>query len=394
MQSGQTISFSGHDADMVFILFPMRKNQSHDIIASAEAALMTSTSKGHPRTGIIFLNPEYIPKKSQNFNSPINDYFLVLYHEGMHLLGMTRSLFEWWVDPITGRPYGNKFPIKNFTIGNRTWHIISTPSLFAWSCQRFGSELIFSLSPGLILDDDYHPSTDLYLGDVMTSRVYCLSQITELSLIVLNDTGWYTIDFSRVPLLHFRYGPSFGQPAQRKWLHTVPQIYCGGRKSEDSCTWDFRAYGPSRPRRDHPSLLGHAHPWYRNKCFERPTSCGELQVCSRNFSNNRFCLKYDNLTGGSTRSQCGCFDLELRTIHGREFVTVIFEGHRHHCKKVNERLNITVRRTVEGFEVCESYRLICPSKAMIATMKAQGMILIEGDEGDEGDEGGEARDTL
>jgi len=251
--------------DHYFIIYP-RPWGSSSTLASCGSFLKERSDGAsiRPTHGFVFINVRKIPVHSCDFSDKGNrEYFEVLYHEIMHGLGFSNSSFSYWKNPTTKKRYGydNSLPLTtkphpNFT--SKTISVLHTPIIHRFISERFGIENFFEGMPaGIELENNggsgtagSHLEGRVYFSDVMTGTTYGYSRLSAISLKALEDSGWYSINYSYCePLEYGDYRSIIGQTQPFKDFAvgsppiTFPSHYIfdpTNPKSSD-CSYDHRA---------------------------------------------------------------------------------------------------------------------------------------------------------
>ncbi|KAL4508050.1 hypothetical protein ABPG72_021423 [Tetrahymena utriculariae] len=125
--------------------------------------------------------------------------FKSLIHQFIHVLGFSHTLFPYWIDYTTKQPYGNnisKLLSTTYSFGNINSHIIQSFNLKYYVNNYYDC----SNSEGIVLENQPYVSNqvshfefDLVGNDLMTENtfIYQLTQLTQLTVFLLRDTGFY-----------------------------------------------------------------------------------------------------------------------------------------------------------------------------------------------------------
>ena len=125
----------------------------------------------------------------------------------IHILGMESYLFESWINPITKEKYGKNFPLKSYIdplYPKKNFTILYTPNAKKFSEKKWNrTEFAPGIPMGIELEDgggEYtallHPEIRVYFDEIMCGIVNPPSKITDLVLSLLEDMGWYNINYS------------------------------------------------------------------------------------------------------------------------------------------------------------------------------------------------------
>ena len=181
--------------DYDLILFPSldSKLNSKDVFASARACLISNS--GRPIAGRIYIqnNFDYYKKNIIIFMQTI------LFHEITHILVFQPSLL-------------NRFnAIRRETINNETKSYIISPKALEKARFHFGCNTL----KGIPLEDQggsgsagSHWEGRYMLGDYMVSVSYQENVISDITLALFEDSGWYKVNYYTGGL--FRFGKNKG----------------------------------------------------------------------------------------------------------------------------------------------------------------------------------------
>ena len=136
----------------------------------------------------------------------------------MHIFGISLSLYSTWINPETGKAYGNDFKWSSFTKDGKEFLVIHTPKAHEFAARRWGSENFTENVPaGIEVEDGggsgtahSHPETRVFFPDIMSPVSSGASKFTELSLALLEDSGWYEVHDKYVEECEWGNIPNFG----------------------------------------------------------------------------------------------------------------------------------------------------------------------------------------
>jgi leishmanolysin len=220
---------------------------------SAAAIPIAAYTDGRPVIGIIFVNPRALPVITQSNRQ----LFMCLLHEMLHILGMSRTLMEHWINPENGKPY-SPFPMTKYhnkRFPNKTFDILHTPSIEKYAMDRFNiTEFVPGVPAGVELQDTggsetvgNHPSSRVFLDDVSVGVSVGTSYLSNLTLALLEDTGWYDVDHTMAEPLAWGDGRSRAQKPLSEFprnppYETFPSHYlCWPNETKSQCSYDFLA---------------------------------------------------------------------------------------------------------------------------------------------------------
>ena len=195
---------SNSDLHVLIVARPFAANAGASV-AAHPAALSKIDSR--PNQGMLFINPEGIPDESEDHIKIEHLFFKVLFHELVHILGMEPTLYKNWINPENGQHWGNSLPLIHYNnpkYPNKTFHILATKASKNFAIKRWNrNEFAPGIPMGIELEDgggEYtslsHPESRIYFNEVMVGMLNPPMLITDCVLSLLEDMGWYTVDFS------------------------------------------------------------------------------------------------------------------------------------------------------------------------------------------------------
>jgi hypothetical protein len=182
---------NGVDADF-FMYYDI--DTSTSFIAAAKYCYLSSGSK-RPLIARTNINSNQL--KAANGNVIVHEQnLLVMMHEMMHAFGFTSSLFPYFIDETGNTRRGH---IKTANIGGYTRTVIDVPSFTTKLRNHYGCNTL----PGAIMENNGNSGTygshfeRRFFGyEAMTSGSIIGMRISELSLGMLEASGWYEVDYS------------------------------------------------------------------------------------------------------------------------------------------------------------------------------------------------------
>ena len=211
---------------------------------------------------VIYFFVGMIPMKTESEFTYSKKLFNLAFHELMHSLGFSMALYRLWINPSTGKAYGDDLPFSNISLAkypNKHFLIIHTPTLHKMAFKKFGKEYFFDglVPAGLEIEDSGpsgtyagHPDGRIYLGDPMASVPFQVTKrISDLNFALLNDTGWYDVDFTKSNKLSWGDGFSFGDSLLNNFPDHPPQTHfplhylCRNNFTKPRCSHDYKGIG-------------------------------------------------------------------------------------------------------------------------------------------------------
>ena len=187
------ITGSGIDADMV--IFPKISSDlgSSVIAASQNCISVKSTSK--PLAGYIWINPDYLGT-GDNYELFLKN---TLFHEMAHILVFDPDLFQL---------FGN---IGQITLNGVSYYTIGSEKVLEKAKVHFDCDSL----TGVLLENqgssgsaNSHWEARIMLGDYMISTNYIENVVSDITLALFEDSGWYKVNYYTGGL--FRFGKGRG----------------------------------------------------------------------------------------------------------------------------------------------------------------------------------------
>lgn len=228
------------------------------------AAFCTKTGvEGRPILSGMYINPSYIPNETQNELSLKKTFFHTLFHELIHSMGFSSSMFPLWINKETGKKY-NPFPLQKYTnpkYPSKVFSILQTPAARKFIYDRFGiTEFAPGVKSGIELEDGggsgvvlSHPESRVYLSEVMCGIFVGYCYVSKLTLAVLDDMGWYQVNYSMADLYPWGDGRSLGKQHLSNFINSPPQIaypkhyLCWDDTPASICNYDHLSKGYCSP---------------------------------------------------------------------------------------------------------------------------------------------------
>lgn len=194
-------------------------------------------------------------------------------HELTHALGFSASLFKTYLDPSTGAKYAKPITATatRGSLGTSLVHAttqVVTPAVVAAARAHFGCATL----DGLELEDQggsgtagSHWEKRLAFTEYMSGTADDAAAMTNLTLALLHDTGWYRVNFTAAEAMAWGagLGCTFAQARCNMWssLSGFDGYFCDAAGSS-GCSHDRRAKaGCSIVKYPEGTLSG--QPWYQ-----------------------------------------------------------------------------------------------------------------------------------
>lgn len=213
-------------------------------------------STGRPTVGGIYVNPEFIPDTPEDFDSFEDFFFTTVFHEIVHALGFVSGMYSSWIDRRTKQRYTN--PVTRVSKYGKSFSFIQTPAIQRFIEDRFGTSSFNGMTPiGAEIEDGggggtagSHFESRIYMGEVMCGILFGYPVISNLTLSLLEDTGWYDVDYSRSQPFMWGDSRSYNKPDEKlnQFVTSSPQIgfpkhyICWPDQPMDEvCNYDLRS---------------------------------------------------------------------------------------------------------------------------------------------------------
>ena len=177
------------------IIFPQISDSLNNSILAAATPCLLDNINYRPYAGVVLINKNLTSIKYDY------DYYMknLLFHELTHVLGFHPYYFEYLKMKSTE------------TIDGKQYTCINTPKVLEKAKIHFGCDTIKGIpleNQGGAGTEGSHWETRYMLGDYMIGADYTEIVISDISLALLEDTGFYKINYYTGGL--FRYGKNQG----------------------------------------------------------------------------------------------------------------------------------------------------------------------------------------
>lgn len=189
---------SGVDNDIILVPI-IDKTLDIDVLAAAAACFLNKEDI-RPIMGYILINP--VNDDYESLNS--KEYFALLFlHEITHILVFLNDLYKYYL-------YSGSVTTKKI-INGKERTLISTPKVKNIAAQHFNCSSIIGVeleNQGGSGSVGSHWETRVMLGDYMMSSDYGEIVISDITLALFEDSGWYEVNYYTAGL--FRFGKGQG----------------------------------------------------------------------------------------------------------------------------------------------------------------------------------------
>lgn len=168
----------------------------------AWATECAADQSGRPVFGHINIGPGEL----DNFETQKHYIYKVLLHELIHVLGFNSYKFPFYKD-IHGNPYPSV--TKTHIVNGKKVNKVVTPRVVAAARDHFGCHEM----DGVPLEDggdettvDSHWEKRIFRNELMTGSSDHTAVISKITLALLEDMGWYRVDYTQAEHLEWGYG--------------------------------------------------------------------------------------------------------------------------------------------------------------------------------------------
>jgi hypothetical protein len=396
------------DVDMYLQIVP-RPFIGSSVLASA-VSIKSEDSEGRPIHGIVFINLAKLPNNPQSFDQYPHEFFATCFHEVCHALGVTNDKMDTWIDRKTGVEYASGELLKTVSLGKKTFTFLITPEAHRYATKRFGTETFHIgeeiLSSGIEIEDGggtgtsgSHPESRVYFGEAMAGYSTTDSVISDLSLALLTDTGWYDVNYEMAYGHIWGNGLAInGEPNPKFATEPMQTVnmknHLCSKQDAIGCTYDYKAVGickaesfdctKGREGYDYESkshdafcdtqsffnpnkysirgvlstldYIMYTSPYSNRDCldpatFEADEVNGEAGINSRCFERS----------GGTYSGRFGCFQTRCNGLD----LYVKFDGYEYQCKEEGEKVGGILSKII-----CPPPEIICRGMAVSQRLPA------------------------
>lgn len=249
-------------SDTDFVLFVTARPAGSGTVAWALECEYDTT--GRPLTGHANFNPRSIPEITPSpLNSDFEDMVRTAMHEVLHALGFSGYKFAQFLRPGTTQRASSDEVLHVFQsteLGGKEITKIITPNVAAMTRAHFSCVDAW-VKPGLELEDaggsgtaGSHWKKRLAGNELMTGTKSSKSPLSSLTLALMEDSGWYAVDYASAEPL--AWGKGQGCDFVRKQCGSgwdTSRYFCDVQGSS-GCTIDMRFRAMCDVRTHHAAL--------------------------------------------------------------------------------------------------------------------------------------------
>ena len=259
------------NTDLYVTLYPKPFGADSNTLASAAAVSFDETTS-RPVQGLTNVNLAVLPAEPSDFSTRGDrQFFEVVFHELCHILGIGSDLFQYWINPVTGKSWGkDKVPLCSYTEYGKTFTFLYTAKLHALMRRRWGVAQFNTCPAGVEIEDfgeegtiGSHWKLRTFMTEIMVGTSLGYSRISDVTLTALADTGWYDVprlylyeetlewgDYRSIrgktqkDFENFSFGPPATSWPDNYLIKTAEEMPgAGDSYSHQGCSFDHRAIG-------------------------------------------------------------------------------------------------------------------------------------------------------
>jgi len=191
------LQHQGVDADIV--IYPIIEKTGMFLRERVEAAALYCTQSsldGRPLMGFIEFRPDLLAGDEYHI-----DYHIWLaLHELTHVFAFNDSLFPSYVDPHTNRKLGQKNVMRSYTVNGMKMNFVVTKKVREMATKHFNCPNAIGVpleNKGSSGTRDGHWNRKAMNGDVMIAKSFGENLISDITLALFEDTGWYQVNYDQ-----------------------------------------------------------------------------------------------------------------------------------------------------------------------------------------------------
>ena len=218
----------------LFISIALR-HFSYDLIAIGKA-ISYSPIDLRPTQGVLYLEISAFNYDDEDSDLEYPGIEFSLIQPIISILGFSEKDFPKWMNRETGKPWGDNFPykkIKNPLYANMEFPIIFTPQLHNYAKNRWNNdEFVRGELNGieLYMDEKYKEYGCYLSGRVFDNELLVFqkygypSVLSDVTLLILEDMGWYSTNFSMAKPLTWGAGELLEEDKKKYFNSSPPQL--------------------------------------------------------------------------------------------------------------------------------------------------------------------------
>ena len=192
-------SYSQNPTDADLLIFVNIIDERSNFLAFATACRF-EPNFNRPVVGLISINKTHLKISAPELQSFVS----VLTHEAFHILILSPSLYD--IYNTTQQAYTKK--TKTTSIGTSTIYKLTSPKLLAAAQEQFGCDSLEGVhleNEGSSASAGAHFEKSHMGNELMTSQLTGFPVLSKLTLSLMEDSGWYKVDYDKAQHLAFGY---------------------------------------------------------------------------------------------------------------------------------------------------------------------------------------------
>ena len=183
-------------ADLV--IFPILESTGEFITERVEAAASycaQSSLDGRPIMGFI----EYRPNLEAGDQHHVDYHIWLTFHELTHVFVFNDSLFDTFINPLTGQKLPKDQVMRKYEINGMDMNFVVSPKVRELAAKHFNCPNAIGVpleNKGSEGTKDSHWNRKAMNGDVMIAKSFGENLISDITLALFEDSGWYKVDYS------------------------------------------------------------------------------------------------------------------------------------------------------------------------------------------------------
>ena len=200
----EPINTDGVDTDLILFVIIDVPDSTRSTTEAYAYTCSVDSETGRPIAGVVAINTNLVKFEKKN---SFDYHYNLLMHEIFHVLGFNNSLFPYFYDPINGKRKNLDETKKvNVNVNGVKTSLIVSPKVKEVAAKYFDCNTIDGVeleSQGGNASASSHWESRIMLGDLMISQSYSDIALSEITLALLEDSGWYKVSYLTGGLMKF-----------------------------------------------------------------------------------------------------------------------------------------------------------------------------------------------
>jgi len=370
-----------------------------------------SATDSRPIQAALYISIAGMPS-DPNETAEIDLFQDILLKELIRILGFDSSVFSKWLNRETGLPWGSAFPLTKYTnpsYPSIPFYVLHTPLAKKYASERFNrTEYAPGIPMGVELEVKSNGECDakvnsrVYFSELLSGTQSDTYVLSDLTMTILEDMGWYSTVFSKASPLLWGRGESLGESKMSTFPVGKPQIdfpshytcqprdfnrttTCSYDHSSLAFCWDLfvsKVHCPGAPGSDDEkfcngqaffnplnltkrgSNFNEAYTLFKSSsyqasCFKTTYEQEPYAVnLSMKFGQDSSCIETYDVEGEQFDNFSGCYETQCDSTN--TIVTVKIADKSYQCTNAGEIVSIA-HPHIRSF-VCPNPKIICNSK--------------------------------